>query len=222
MSQWLWVAEEWQCSSNDPVPEITVSRTLSHRREFNGLLMHVNVFILLTYLTELIHPIGEVPSHLLTKKNFAVLSKLYAYKGDFPSIICSDHLFVKHSLMKTQGSNTLPKIGLAGLAAKKIPPMALKKPLLHHPCLPSVCNSAFSAGETRPSSKRSSRDEDDLEAGGSKTHEVVEPHASKGLNYDQSFHMKKILEMRPSDVNSMVFDMMPPNLQWAITTVDSF
>ncbi|KAL2553252.1 hypothetical protein Fot_06871 [Forsythia ovata] len=67
--------------------------------------------------------------------------------------------------------------------------------------------------------------EDDLEvqvAGGSKTHEVVEPQALEGLNYDHSFHMKKILEVRPSDVNFMVFDMMPPNLQRAITTVDSF
>ncbi|KAL2509110.1 hypothetical protein Fot_05036 [Forsythia ovata] len=85
--------------------------------------MHANVFILLTYLTEFIYPAGEVPSHLLMKKDFEVLIKLYAYKGDFSSISCSDHLFVKYGLMKRQGSNILPNIGLAGLAAKKIPPI---------------------------------------------------------------------------------------------------
>ncbi|KAL2501222.1 hypothetical protein Fot_35070 [Forsythia ovata] len=61
----------------------------------------------------------KVPNHLLTKRDFEEICKLYAYKGDFSFIICSDHLFVKHGLMKKQGSNNLPKIGLADLAVKK-------------------------------------------------------------------------------------------------------
>ncbi|KAL2551973.1 hypothetical protein Fot_05647 [Forsythia ovata] len=57
--------------------------------------------------------------------------------------------------------------------------------------------------------------------GSSETHEVVEPHALEGLNYDQSVHIK-VLEGRPSDINLEVFNMIPPHLQWAITTVELF
>ncbi|KAL2549510.1 Uncharacterized protein Fot_11040 [Forsythia ovata] len=94
-SQCLWAAGDWQCFSSDPVPEITVSRTLSHRR--------------------------EVPSFLLTEKDLAVIGKLYSFKEDFYGIVGSDHLYFKHNLMKKQGSSYLPRIGLASLAAKRIP-----------------------------------------------------------------------------------------------------
>ncbi|KAL2558180.1 hypothetical protein Fot_02919 [Forsythia ovata] len=128
-------------------------------------------------------------------------------------------------ILSHRRSNTLPKIDLAGLAAKKIPPVVRKKeadknqkkelaslslksseqmstpqtpnkPHLHHPCLPRI----------GPSSKHSSKDEEDLEVledeslirrakksitasskslqnqptGGARsleTHEVVEPQA---------------------------------------------
>ncbi|KAL2502119.1 Uncharacterized protein Fot_35967 [Forsythia ovata] len=65
----------------------------------------------------------EVPAYFLTEWDFKVIGKLYSFKGDSFGVICSYHLFVKHQLMKRSGSNALPKIGLAGLAAKKIHPV---------------------------------------------------------------------------------------------------
>ncbi|KAL2508917.1 hypothetical protein Fot_32564 [Forsythia ovata] len=70
---------------------------------------------------------AEVPTFFLTKKDLAVISRLYFYKGDFYGLIGSDHLFVKHNLIKKQGSSSLPKIGMASLASKKIPRMMKKK-----------------------------------------------------------------------------------------------
>ncbi|KAL2551661.1 hypothetical protein Fot_05568 [Forsythia ovata] len=67
---------------------------------------------------------GEVSASFLTEKDLAVIGQLYSYRGDFYGVIGSDHLFVKHNLMKKQGSSTLPKIGLA---AKKITPVVKKK-----------------------------------------------------------------------------------------------
>ncbi|KAL2529160.1 hypothetical protein Fot_21761 [Forsythia ovata] len=69
----------------------------------------------------------------LTERDLAVIGWLYSFKEDFYGVIGSDHLFVKHNLMKKQvnvskidfcgyllRSSSLPKIGLASLAAKKI------------------------------------------------------------------------------------------------------
>ncbi|KAL2553915.1 hypothetical protein Fot_07534 [Forsythia ovata] len=103
------------------------------------------------------HVTRKVPTFFLTEKDLAVISWLYSFK-DFYGVIGSDHLFVKHNLMKKQGnrlrlssvlfvyllllvfsktvfcglffgSSALPKIGLAGLATKKIPPV-IKRSLL--------------------------------------------------------------------------------------------
>ncbi|KAL2554100.1 hypothetical protein Fot_07719 [Forsythia ovata] len=48
--------------------------------------------------------VGEVPAFFLTEKDLAVISRLYSFK-DFYGVIGSDHLFVKHNLMKKQGHN---------------------------------------------------------------------------------------------------------------------
>ncbi|KAL2528221.1 hypothetical protein Fot_20822 [Forsythia ovata] len=46
---------------------------------------------------------GKVPAFFLTDKDLAVISQIYSFKGDFFEVIGSDHLFVKHNLMKKQG-----------------------------------------------------------------------------------------------------------------------
>ncbi|KAL2553575.1 hypothetical protein Fot_07194 [Forsythia ovata] len=85
--------------------------------------------------------------------------------------------------MKRQCLNTFPEIGLAGLSAKKIlpvvkrkeadknqnnelaglslnsseqtsTPQALNKPLLHHPCLPRVCNSWYRSKKWAETNRR--------------------------------------------------------------------
>ncbi|KAL2493883.1 hypothetical protein Fot_37640 [Forsythia ovata] len=50
----------------------------------------------------------------------------------------------------------------------------------------------------------------------------IEPQISKGPDYKQLVHSRKILEGEPSDINPEVFDMIPPHLQWTLTTVDLF
>ncbi|KAL2557643.1 Uncharacterized protein Fot_02382 [Forsythia ovata] len=56
-----------------------------------------------------------------------MIGRLYSYRGDFYKVIGSGHLFMKHNLMKKQGSSTLPKIGLVDLAPKKIHPVVKKR-----------------------------------------------------------------------------------------------
>ncbi|KAL2501354.1 hypothetical protein Fot_35202 [Forsythia ovata] len=55
---------------------------------------------------------GEVPSFFLTEKDIAMISRLYSFKENFYGVIGSDHLFVKHNLMKKQAGNIYTKIVL--------------------------------------------------------------------------------------------------------------
>ncbi|KAL2489264.1 hypothetical protein Fot_42556 [Forsythia ovata] len=79
-------------------------------------------------------------------KGLKVIGDLYSYNGDFSGIIYSDHLFVKHHLMKRLESNALPKIGLAGLAAKKIHPV-MKGKTNDHDQKRTLSKLSFKAGE---------------------------------------------------------------------------
>ncbi|KAL2514991.1 hypothetical protein Fot_28962 [Forsythia ovata] len=78
------------------------------------------------------------------------------------------------------------------------------------------------AKKPRTSSSKSLQNQPTGGALSLETHEVFEPQASERLNYDQSVHIKKVLEERPSDINFEVFDMIHPHLQWTITIVNSF
>ncbi|KAL2493893.1 Uncharacterized protein Fot_37650 [Forsythia ovata] len=73
----------------------------------------------------------EVPSFFLTEKELKVIGDLYSYEENFSGVICSDHLFVKHHLIKRSWSNAFPKIKLAGLAAKNILPVMKEKTIDH-------------------------------------------------------------------------------------------
>ncbi|KAL2515197.1 hypothetical protein Fot_29168 [Forsythia ovata] len=78
------------------------------------------------------------------------------------------------------------------------------------------------AKKPRTSSSKSLQNQPTGGALSLETHEVFEPQASERLNYDQSVHIKKVLEEMPSDINSEVFDMILHHLQWTITIVNSF
>ncbi|KAL2514214.1 hypothetical protein Fot_28185 [Forsythia ovata] len=70
----------------------------------------------------------------------------------------------------------------------------------------------------------SSKSPQKLAVGGdesTKTDKEVKPQGSEGPDYNHFVHIRKILEEGPYHINPEVFDMIPPHLQRALTTVDT-
>ncbi|KAL2555528.1 Uncharacterized protein Fot_00267 [Forsythia ovata] len=153
--------------------------------------------------------------------------------------------------MKKQGSSSLPKIGLVGLAAKKIPPVRGKTTNQEHKKTGKKGDKRDAIPEVGGSSKRSLKDEDNLEilkeeglsrkatkprtasskspqnqsmegVGTSNVQGEANLPSQEGEMPDHFFHVKKSLERRPCDISPKVLGMLPNHLQRATATVDSF